>query len=97
MTRTVVFGRKFSMKKTKDSSSKDGTAAPPARVYSKARPLAARIGVSSKTLFRWAAAGRISTFRVNRRVVLFDEGQVLAFVQSCGTTPLGKEPATAVA
>ena len=65
------------------------TASPPAgataaadRKFSKARPLATRFGLHKKTLFRWADAGKIHRFKVNERVVLFDEAEVLAFVES---------------
>lgn len=50
--------------------------------YTKAKPLAAKLGVCPKTLFRWADAGLISRYCVNRRVVLFDETEVLQFVRS---------------
>lgn len=50
--------------------------------YSKAKPLAAKIGVCAKSLFRWAEAGSISRFKVNARVVLFDETEVERFIQS---------------
>jgi hypothetical protein len=63
--------------------------------YSKARPLAARLGVSPKTLFRWAAAGHISTFRVNRRTILFDPSEALAFVAGARVGP--QKPTAAVA
>ncbi len=53
-----------------------------ARKFSKARPLAARFGLHAKTIFRWADAGKIHRFKVNERVVLFDEAEVLAFVEA---------------
>jgi hypothetical protein len=51
--------------------------------FSKARPLAERIGVSAKTLFRWADAGLIARHKINARIVLFDTAEVAAYVQSC--------------
>jgi len=50
--------------------------------YSKAKPLAAKIGVCAKSLFRWADEGLISRFKVNARVVLFDEAEVERYIQS---------------
>lgn len=52
------------------------------RRFTKARPLAARLGINAKTLFRWAEAGKIARFKVNARVVLFDESEVIAFIES---------------
>ncbi len=52
------------------------------RKFSKARPLAARLGVHSKTIFRWADAGLIHRYKINERVVLFDESEVAAFIES---------------
>jgi hypothetical protein len=52
------------------------------RKFSKARPLAARFGLHPKTIFRWADAGKIHRYKVNPRVVLFDEGEVLAYVEA---------------
>ena len=54
-----------------------------ARTFRKARPLAARIGISTKTLFRWADAGLIHRHKVNSRVVLFDEAEVETFIKGC--------------
>jgi hypothetical protein len=42
-----------------------------------------RIGVSAKTIFRWAEAGLISRRKVNARVVLFDIAEVISFVERC--------------
>ncbi len=49
---------------------------------SKAGPLAARLGLHKKTLFRWADAGHVDRFKVNGRIVLFDERQVDQFIES---------------
>lgn len=48
---------------------------------SKGGPLAARVGLNKKTLFRWADAGLIHRFKVNQRIVLFDEAEVMAFIE----------------
>jgi excisionase family DNA binding protein len=53
------------------------------RKFSKAKPLAARLGLSSKTVMRWADAGKIHRYKVNDRVVLFDEAEVTAFISAC--------------
>ncbi len=50
------------------------------KTFSKARPLAERIGVSAKTLFRWADAGFVARHKINARVVLFDTAEVENFV-----------------
>lgn len=54
----------------------------PVRTFTKARPLAARVGVHPKTLMRWADAGLIHRHKINSRVVLFDEREVLSFIVS---------------
>ena len=51
------------------------------RNYRKARHLAARFGVCSKTIFRWADEGKINRFKINERVVLFDETEVISFIE----------------
>lgn len=53
----------------------------PERKFAKARALAAKINVHPKTLLRWADAGLIHRHKVNARVVLFDEAEVLAFIE----------------
>jgi predicted site-specific integrase-resolvase len=50
--------------------------------FSKARPLAARLGIHAKTIFRWADAGFIHRHKINDRVVLFDESEVASFIES---------------
>jgi hypothetical protein len=66
---------KQSLRVSSDSSANAG-----AQCFSKARPLARRIGVCPKTLFRWADRGLISRHKVSARTVLFDANAVLAFV-----------------
>jgi hypothetical protein len=46
------------------------------RKFSKARVLAPRFGICAKTLFRLADRGLIDRFKLNSRVVVFDEAQV---------------------
>ena len=50
------------------------------RKYSKARPIAARIGLHPKTIFRLADAGKIHRYKLNERTVLFDEAEIAAFI-----------------
>ena len=52
------------------------------RKFSKARAIAARLGLCSRTIFRWADAGRITRHKINARVVLFDEAEVSALIDS---------------
>lgn len=53
-----------------------------ARRFTKARALAERIGISKRTLFRWADAGYITRHKINERTVLFDDAEVIRFVES---------------
>lgn len=57
-----------------------GTPAAGERKFTRARDLAARLGVCAKTLHRWADAGHVHRHKINARVVLFDESEVLAFI-----------------
>lgn len=52
------------------------------RKFGKAKVIAQRLGVCSRTIFRWADAGKIARHKVNARVVLFDEKEVVAFIES---------------
>ncbi|MBK8475120.1 MAG: hypothetical protein IPL39_02085 [Opitutaceae bacterium] len=52
------------------------------RRFSKAKPIAARLGICTRTLFRWADAGMIARHEINARVVLFDEAEVAALIDS---------------
>ena len=52
------------------------------RSFSKAKVLAQRLGVCPRTIFRWADDGMISRHKINARVVLFDEQEVAAFLDS---------------
>ena len=60
------------------------------RKFSKARSIAERLGICSRTIFRWADGVKITRHKINARVVLFDEVEVIAFIESarvgyCGT------------
>ena len=52
------------------------------RRFSKAKSIAGRLGVCPRTLFRWADAGKITRHKINARVVLFDDAEVVAFIES---------------
>lgn len=52
------------------------------RKFSKARSVAERLGICPRTIFRWADAGKITRHKINARVVLFDEVEVIAFIES---------------
>lgn len=51
------------------------------RKFSRARALSKKVGVCARTLRRWADAGHIRRYKVNGHVVLFDESEVLDFIQ----------------
>ena len=52
------------------------------RRFSKAKSITGRLGISPRTLFRWADAGFVTRHKINARVVLFDEAEVVAFIDS---------------
>jgi predicted DNA-binding transcriptional regulator AlpA len=52
------------------------------RRFSKARPLAERLGVSTKTIHRWGCAGLIHPRKLGARTELYDEQEVEAFIES---------------
>ncbi len=52
------------------------------RKFSKARDLSRRLGLCSKTIARWGATGKITAYKLNPRVVLFDDAEVFAFVMA---------------
>jgi hypothetical protein len=52
------------------------------RQFSKAKTIAEKLGVCPRTIFRWADDGRIARHKINARVVLFDEAEVLALIES---------------
>ena len=61
--------------------------------FSKARTIARRLDVCSKTIFRWADQGKITRHKINDRVVLFDEAEVAALIEDARVSPpsLGPE------
>lgn len=50
--------------------------------FSKAKTIAQKLGVCPRTVFRWADRGMLARHKINERVVLFDEGEVLALIRS---------------
>lgn len=52
------------------------------RTFSKAKPIAVRLGICPRTLFRWADDGKIARHKINARVVLFDEAEIITFIES---------------
>lgn len=63
------------------------------RKFCKARPLAARFGICTRTLFRFADRGHIHRFKLNPRLVVFDEAEVAAYFDSARVAS-GWKPAT---
>ena len=52
------------------------------RKFSKARSIAARLGLCPRTIFRWADNGKITRHKINARVVLFDDAEVIALIDA---------------
>jgi len=67
---------------TKSIPPRGGSVDLAARKFSKARSIAERLGICPRTIFRWADAGKIARYKINQRVVLFSEVEVLAYVES---------------
>ena len=63
------------------------------RKFSKARTIARRLDVCSRTIFRWADQGKITRHKINDRVVVFDEAEVAALIgEARGVSPPGLAP-----
>ncbi len=73
------------MKAKSDSNSTPAIERP--RQFSKARPLAQRVGTHPRTLFRWADAGKIHRHKVSARLVVFDVEEVMAFIEAARVAP----------
>jgi hypothetical protein len=50
--------------------------------FSNAKPIVACLGICSRTVFCWAIEGKIARHKINDRLVLFDEAEVIAFIES---------------
>ena len=60
--------------------------------YSKARSVAARLGICSRTLFRWADQGKIKRHKISARTVLFDDAEIADFIKSTFVALEGLSP-----
>ena len=69
------------MKKT-PVSTPDHVAVDPLPQFCRAKPLAKSLGLSSRTLYRYAQAGHFGRFRISSRTTLFDVAEVSAFVRT---------------
>ncbi len=49
--------------------------------FRKAKTIAERLGVCSRTIFRWADECKIAPHKIDARVVLFDEAEVMRLIQ----------------
>ena len=59
----------------------------PMRRFSRVKVIADRLGVHPRTIFRWADQGTLTRYTVNSRVVLFDEAEVMALMESARIGP----------
>lgn len=82
LLRVCAFPKMHTKDQIRSASASTEAATAPARKFSKARPLARQVGLHPKTLFRLADAGKISAYRVNARLVLFDEAEVVALIEA---------------
>jgi hypothetical protein len=57
--------------------------------FRKALAVATRVGLHPKTIHRWAAKGLIHRYKINDRVVLFDEAEVQRFINRARVTANG--------
>lgn len=57
-----------------------------ARKFSKARSIAERLGICPRTIFRWADSGKIARHKINARVVLFDESEIVSLLNDARIT-----------
>jgi hypothetical protein len=76
---------------TKSIPTRGGSVDLAARKFSKARSIAERLGICPRTIFRWADAGKITRHKINARVVLFSESEIISFIEAArvsGLAPL---------
>lgn len=50
--------------------------------FNKAKVIAQKLGVCPRTIFRWADDGKITRHKINARVVLFDEAEIVSLIES---------------
>lgn len=78
------------MNKSKSSKAAlERISAKPSDRFRKALTVASNIGLHPKTIHRWAAAGLIRRYKVNDRVVLFDEAEVQQFIRGACVSAQG--------
>jgi hypothetical protein len=71
------------MNTTKTNSRQSITPATPALgSFSKAKEIARKLGICPRTVFRWADDGKITRHKINARVVLFDEAEIISLIES---------------
>jgi hypothetical protein len=52
------------------------------RGFSKARPIAQKIGLCPKTIRRWSNKGYIKRFKLSDRISLYDEKEIYDYIQA---------------
>ena len=57
-------------------------AASESRRFSKARPIAQKIGLCPKTIRRWSNKGYIKRFKLSDRISLYDEKEIYDYIQA---------------
>ena len=50
--------------------------------FNKAKVIAQKLGVCPRTIFRWADDGKITRHKINVRVVLFDEAEIVSLIDA---------------
>ena len=69
---------------TAQDSQRDGVGG---RKFSKAKSIAERLGICSRTIFRWADGGKITRHKINARVVFFDENEIASLLDEARIAP----------
>jgi hypothetical protein len=52
------------------------------RGFSKARPIAQKIGLCPKTIRRWSNLGYITRFKLSDRISLYSEEEIYGYIQA---------------
>ena len=74
----------------KDKSVAVNITASDIRSYSKAGPIAKKIGLCSKTITRWADKGIIKRYKISDRICLYDEQEIIDFIDAARVTVGGE-------
>ena len=53
--------------------------------FDKAKGIARKLGLHSKTITRWGDAGRITKFKLSSRVVLYSEREIAELIQAAAS------------